>query len=63
MTTAITWVPTSDAGWYKSVICALDLRRPIYYPTAAYGHFGRTEDTCSWEKTEHAAALQEAANA
>ncbi len=35
----------------------LDLRRPIYKKTAAYGHFGRTEDTFSWEKTDKAGAL------
>ena len=33
------------------IIDYLDLLRPIYRPTAAYGHFGRTEDTFAWEKT------------
>jgi S-adenosylmethionine synthetase len=33
------------------IIDYLDLLRPIYRPTAAYGHFGRTEETFSWEKT------------
>lgn len=47
----------------KGIIEHLDLRRPIYYPSAAYGHFGRTEDTFSWENTEHAAALEQAAGA
>jgi S-adenosylmethionine synthetase len=34
-----------------AIIAYLDLLRPIYRPTAAYGHFGRTEATFSWEKT------------
>ena len=34
-----------------AIIDYLDLLRPIYRPTAAYGHFGRTETTFSWEKT------------
>jgi S-adenosylmethionine synthetase len=34
---------------------------PIYRKTAAFGHFGRTEDTFSWEKTDKAAALREEA--
>ena len=33
-----------------NIIKELDLRRPIYYPLAAYGHFGRTDIECSWEK-------------
>ena len=36
----------------------LDLKRPIYQPTAAYGHFGRTEDSFSWEKTDKVDALK-----
>lgn len=43
------------------IIRSLDLRRPIYHKTAAYGHFGRTEDTFSWEKTDKADALRQAA--
>jgi S-adenosylmethionine synthetase len=39
----------------------LDLRRPIYRPTAAYGHFGREEEGFTWERTEDAQALREAA--
>ncbi|HEX4166997.1 MAG TPA: methionine adenosyltransferase [Bryobacteraceae bacterium] len=39
----------------------LNLRRPIYQKTAAFGHFGRTEDTFSWEATDKAEALREAA--
>ncbi len=32
----------------------LDLLRPIYLPTAAYGHFGREEDSFTWERTDKA---------
>jgi len=39
----------------------LDLRRPIYRKTAAFGHFGRHEDTFSWEATDKAGTLREAA--
>jgi len=39
----------------------LNLRRPIYRKTAAFGHFGRTEDTFTWEATDRAEALREAA--
>jgi S-adenosylmethionine synthetase len=39
----------------------LDLRRPIYLPTAAYGHFGRNEPGFTWEYTDKAAALRSAA--
>ena len=35
----------------KVLINMLDLKRPIYQPTAAYGHFGRTDIDLSWEKT------------
>jgi len=34
----------------KGLIAMLDLKRPIYQQTSAYGHFGRTEDSISWEK-------------
>ncbi len=44
----------------KGLIAQLDLLRPIYFPTAAYGHFGRTEETFSWEKTDQAEALSRA---
>ena len=40
-----------------AIIEQLDLLRPIYQATAAYGHFGRTEDTFTWEKTDRAAQL------
>ena len=39
----------------------LDLRRPIYAKTAAYGHFGRDDPDFTWERTDKAAALREAA--
>jgi S-adenosylmethionine synthetase len=44
----------------KGMIESLKLRRPIYRTTAAFGHFGRTEDSFTWEKTDKAAALKEA---
>jgi S-adenosylmethionine synthetase len=45
----------------KGMIEHLKLRRPIYRKTAAFGHFGRTEDTFTWEATDKAAALKESA--
>jgi S-adenosylmethionine synthetase len=45
----------------KGMIEHLKLRRPIYRKTAAFGHFGRAEDTFSWEATDKAAALKESA--
>jgi S-adenosylmethionine synthetase len=42
----------------NGIIDHLKLRRPIFRATAAYGHFGRTEDTFTWEKTDKAAALR-----
>ena len=39
----------------------LDLRRPIYKQTAAYGHFGRTDIDLPWEQTDKAEALKELA--
>ena len=42
----------------KGIIESLDLRRPIYKQTAAYGHFGRKGDTFTWERTDKAAALK-----
>ena len=35
----------------------LDLKRPIYRATAAYGHFGRTEESFTWERTDKAESL------
>ncbi len=45
----------------KGLIAMLGLLKPIYQPTAAYGHFGRTEDSFSWEKTDKVDALKDAA--
>ncbi|MFL6438221.1 MAG: methionine adenosyltransferase [Terriglobales bacterium] len=45
----------------KGIIESLNLRRPIYKKTAAYGHFGRKEPDFTWEATDKAAALQSAA--
>jgi S-adenosylmethionine synthetase len=45
----------------KAIIQTLDLLRPIYRNSAAYGHFGRTEPEFTWEKTDKADALREAA--
>jgi len=47
----------------KGIIETLDLRRPIYKPTAAYGHFGRSGPGFTWEKTDRADALRKAAGA
>ena len=45
----------------KGIVQMLDLLRPIYRQTAAYGHFGRTEDEITWERTDKAEALRNAA--
>lgn len=45
----------------KGLIKMLDLIHPIYFPTAAYGHFGREEAAFTWEKTDKADALRDAA--
>jgi S-adenosylmethionine synthetase len=45
----------------KAIIEALDLRRPIYKATAAYGHFGRSGPGFTWEKTDRADALRKGA--
>ena len=42
----------------KGIIQTLDLLRPIYVKTAAYGHFGRDEPEFSWEATDKVAALK-----
>ena len=46
-----------------AIIEDLDLRRPIYRKTAAYGHFGRADLDLPWERTDKAAAIKEAAGA
>jgi len=45
----------------KGIIETLDLRRPIYRQTAAFGHFGRSEPEITWEHTDKADALRVAA--
>ncbi|HKW22366.1 MAG TPA: methionine adenosyltransferase, partial [Ktedonobacterales bacterium] len=45
------------------IIQTLDLRRPIYQPTAAYGHFGRTDIDAPWERTDKVDALRSAVGA
>ena len=45
----------------KGIIEKLNLRRPIYKQTAAYGHFGRTDVELSWEDTDMADTLRKAA--
>ena len=45
----------------RGIIRTLDLRRPIYKQTAAYGHFGRDDLDVPWEKTDKAEALRAAA--
>jgi S-adenosylmethionine synthetase len=42
----------------RGIIESLNLRRPIYRATAAYGHFGRSEDSFTWEKTDKAETLR-----
>ena len=44
-----------------AIIRDLDLRRPIYRQTAAYGHFGRTDVDLPWEHTDKAEALRQQA--
>ena len=44
----------------SGLIEMLDLRRPIYQPTAAYGHFGREEENFTWENTDKVALLKKA---
>ena len=44
----------------KGIMESLDLRKPIYRQTAAYGHFGRTDGNFGWERTDRAQALREA---
>ena len=47
----------------SGIIKQLDLRRPIYRKTASGGHFGRSEPEFTWEKTDKAVLLRDAANA
>lgn len=43
----------------QGIIQSLDLLKPIYQPTASYGHFGRTEDSFHWERTDKIDVLQQ----
>jgi S-adenosylmethionine synthetase len=43
-----------------AILHDLDLRRPVFRPTAAYGHFGRTGDGFTWENTDRVDALKSA---
>jgi S-adenosylmethionine synthetase len=45
----------------RGLVSMLDLLRPIYYQTAAYGHFGREEEQFTWERTDKADSLRDAA--
>ena len=45
----------------RGIIESLDLRRPIYRATAAFGHFGRSESTFTWERTDKAEAIRKEA--
>jgi S-adenosylmethionine synthetase len=45
----------------KGMIRHLDLLRPIFQKTAAYGHFGRTEEEFTWERTDKARTLRKEA--
>jgi S-adenosylmethionine synthetase len=45
----------------KGIIETLNLRRPIYRPTASYGHFGRTGPGFTWERTDKAEAIRKEA--
>ncbi|RKZ42907.1 MAG: methionine adenosyltransferase [Gammaproteobacteria bacterium] len=45
----------------RGLISMLDLRRPIYQDTAAFGHFGREEEKFTWERTDKAEMLRQAA--
>ena len=43
-----------------AILRAFDLRRPVFKPTVAYGHFGRSGDGFTWENTDRAADLKSA---
>ena len=47
----------------REIIDALDLRKPIYMRTAAFGHFGRSDAGFTWERTDKAEALRKAVRA
>jgi S-adenosylmethionine synthetase len=45
----------------RGIMEELNLRRPVYHATAAYGHFGREEEGFTWEKSDRAESLRNAA--
>ena len=47
----------------REIIEALDLRKPVYRRTAAFGHFGRSDAGFTWERTDKAEALRKAVRA
>ena len=49
------------SSWPTGAARKSPLLKPVYLPTASYGHFGREEPGFSWEKTDKAAALRDAA--
>ena len=55
------WSASTSTCGPPRLVEALNLRRPIYQQTAAYGHFGRDEPDFTWESTDKAAALRAAA--
>ncbi len=57
----VTWIRELFDLRPAGIIKMLDLRRPIYKQTAAYGHFGRTDIDVPWEKTDKAADLKDKA--
>ncbi len=54
------WVQANFDMRPKALIEELDLLRPIYRPTAAYGHFGRTGENFTWERTNRAEEIRKA---
>ena len=53
-----TGVKTNDVEAWEGIIKMLDLRRPIYKQTAAYGHFGRNDLDLPWEKLDKVDVLK-----
>jgi S-adenosylmethionine synthetase len=58
--TIAAWVQANFDMRPKALIDELNLLRPIYRPTAAYGHFGRTGEGFTWERTDRAEAIRKA---
>ena len=55
-------VRSTDQSDGNDIVRDLELKRPIFRKTAAYGHFGRTEPTFTWEKTDFAEELAQHAS-